>query len=203
MIIERISEGIFDSNCYIVAQDNEGILIDAGVETEKIFRTINNLNVNIKQVVITHCHIDHIMYCSEIKNKTGADVYIHEIDSDDFTNPLNNGALLFGYEFTPVKPDKELKDGEIVVVGNMNLKIINTPGHTPGSICIKIGNNIFTGDTLFNMSIGRTDLYNGNYDDIIDSINNKIMCYDDSVIVYPGHGPSTTIGYERNNNPFL
>ena len=203
MIIKCISEGVLDSNCYVVAQNDEGIIIDAGVEPEKIINIINSLNITIRHVVITHCHIDHIMYCSAIKKKTGADLYIHEADSEDFVNPLNNGALLLGYDYTPEKPDKELKDGETIVVGDMSLKIINTPGHTPGGICVKIGDNIFTGDTLFNMSIGRTDLYKGNHSDIINSIKNKLMCFDDSVIVYPGHGPSTTIGFERKNNPFL
>lgn len=203
MILKRLPTGMLDSNCYIIGNNNEGVIIDPGANSEDILEMIKQAGLNIKYIILTHAHVDHIVSVDEIRYKLKAKVLIHQDDAESLSNPLHNGSNLFGIRKTFDPADVLLKDKDKIDLAGLKLEIIHTPGHTPGGICIKIDDNLFSGDTLFRMSIGRTDLGDGDYDNLMDSIKNKLMSLDDKVVVYPGHGTATTIGYERKYNPFI
>ena len=203
MILKRIPGGMLESNCYMLGENGEGAVIDAGVGSENIVKAAAEAALKIKYIILTHSHIDHICSVDGIKDKTGAKVLVHDADAAALLDNALNLASFFGNRKPFRGPDETLKDGDALDVGGLKLEILHTPGHSAGSICIKAGNIVFTGDTLFKMSIGRTDLGNGSYSDIINSIKNKLMTLDDNVVVYPGHGDSTTIGYERIHNPYV
>lgn len=204
MIIERLALGPFGTNCYIVASESgrEGMVIDPGDGAKAILQRVGDLKLDIKIIVLTHGHIDHVGALKPIKEATGAEIVIH---SDDARSLKNRAlAIAFGL-FYPMPPpaDRLLRDGEIIKVGNLSFEVLHTPGHSPGGISLLGDGVVFTGDTLFNSGIGRTDLPGGSYDQLMDSIRTKLLVLPDDTIVYPGHGPETTIGAERLDNPFL
>lgn len=203
MILKRLPTGMLTSNCYIIGDNGEGIIIDPGADSHDILEMSNQNNLKIKYIILTHAHIDHIISVDKIRYKLEAKVLLHVDDATSLSNSWLNGSKLFGLEKTFKEADMLVKDGDIVRAGGLEFEIIHTPGHTPGGICIKTKDIIFTGDTLFRMSIGRTDLGNGDQDALMNSINKKLMNLDDKTLVYPGHGTATTIGYERKNNPFV
>ncbi len=203
MVYKRLMTGMFSSNCYIIGDKGEGAVIDPGVECGEIMAAVAELGLNIKYIILTHVHIDHVCHMDELREKTGASVAAHADDAVYLSNPRLNGSALFGLAKAFGDADITVKDGDILKVGEMELQIIHTPGHSAGGICIKAENRLFSGDTLFRMSIGRTDLGNGDYDELINSIKTKLMVLEDEVEVYPGHGTATTIGYERANNPYV
>ena len=203
MILKRLATGMFASNCYIAGDNGEGVIIDAGADTAEITEAVNGLKLKIKYILLTHAHIDHIVSVDELRAGLGAKVMLHEKEARALSNPFYNGSGLFGLKRVFKEADGLLKDGDVLEAGGLKLEIIHTPGHTSGGICIKIGDNVFTGDTLFMMSIGRTDLGDGDQEQLMDSIKNKLMTLKDETKVYPGHGTATTIGYERENNPFV
>jgi len=194
---------MFASNCYIIGDNGEGVLIDCGVDSAEILDRVEKSGLRIKYIIITHAHVDHMCSLDEIRGKLGADVVVHESDAPAFADPRLNVSYFTGN--AKVFRDAELlvKDGDVLYAGGMELEIIHTPGHTPGGICIKTGNRIFTGDTLFKMSVGRTDLGRGSMDDLLDSIRNKLLVLPGQTEVYPGHGESTTIEFEKRSNPFI
>jgi len=203
MILKRLPTGMFSSNCYILGDNGEGVIIDPGADDREIMDAVESTKLKIKYIILTHAHLDHIVSMDRLRDKTGAKVLVHENDAAALVDSWSNGSALFGFDVSLRSADMNLKDGDILEVGGLKLEIIHTPGHTSGSICIKAGNNLFTGDTLFRLSIGRTDLPGGNYHEIIDSLKNKLMKLDGETKVYPGHGSSTTIAYEKENNPFI
>lgn len=205
MIIEKLSSGVYGANCYIIASEStkDGIIIDPADNTKGLMELIEKKNLNIRYIILTHGHGDHIGGIRELKESTNSEILIHKEDKEMLENKDLNLSSQMPMVMVEIKPDRVLEDGEIIDFGDIKAEIIHTPGHTKGCISIKIDNNIFTGDTLFKGSIGRTDLYGGSYDNIIASIKDKLMTYDDEIKVYPGHGPMSTIGYERNTNPFL
>ncbi|HHW48927.1 MAG TPA: MBL fold metallo-hydrolase [Clostridiaceae bacterium] len=202
MVLKRLPTGMLASNCYIIGDSGEGAIIDPGADSGEILKAVEEMGLKIKYIILTHAHVDHICSVDKVREKTGAQVMVHKDDAEALTNSRYNGSMLFGLNKTFKPADILLEDGDIVNIGQLKLEIIHTPGHTPGGICIKAENCVFTGDTLFRMSIGRTDLGNGNYDDLMDSIN-KLMKLDGETVVYPGHGTSTTIEYEKMYNPFI
>lgn len=205
MIFHKMSVGPFQSNCYIVGSDvtKEVAIVDPGADFKRIDRKISELGVTPKMIILTHAHGDHIGAVEEIVEKYNTKVYIHKDEADTLKdNNSNFTRMLFGRTFN-IKPDVLLKDGDIVKLGDLNLEIIHTPGHTKGGICIKVENILLTGDTLFNKSIGRTDFPGGSFEEIIKSIKEKIFKYDDDTIVYPGHESPTTIKSEKLGNPFV
>jgi len=203
MILKCLPTGMFGSNSYILGQNGECAVIDAGVDWRSVGRAAGDSGLSIRYIVLTHAHIDHIYYADEIRRETGAKVLVHKDDSGMLSDPVSNGSAIFGNGRTFAGADCMLTDGTHIEVGGLRLEVIHTPGHTPGGICLRTGMHVFTGDTLFRMSIGRTDLVGGDYNTLIDSIRNRLMMLDDSVEVHPGHGESTTIGYERKHNPFV
>lgn len=194
---------MFASNCYIAGEGGEGVIIDSGADAGEVVQAVDGLKLKIKYIILTHAHIDHIASVDELRTSLGAKVMLHEREARALSNPLYNSSGLFGLKKVFKEADGVLKDGDILEAGGLKFEIIHTPGHTSGGICIKAGDNVFTGDTLFMMSVGRTDLADGDQDQLMDSIKNKLMMLKDDTKVFPGHGTSTTIGYERANNPFI
>ena len=204
MIIEKLEVGPFASNCYIVGSESnrEGIIIDPGAEAEEILKKVKDLGLSIKLIVLTHGHIDHITALDAVKEATGAEVALHAGDA----GALQGGSVstIFGFSYPPLPPpDRLLEDGDSIAIGDLHFSVLHTPGHSPGSLCFLGQGVVFTGDTLFNLGIGRFDLPGGNGGQLMDSIHTKLMVLPDNTVVYPGHGPETTISVERRANPFL
>ena len=204
MIVERLIVGPIEANCYIVADEKtkEGIVIDPGDDAEVIIKRILQLALKIKYVLLTHSHFDHVSATAAVQKETNAKLAIHDADAKS----LNDGMLarLAGFVHQPVpQPDILLKGWEDITIGDLHFTVLHVPGHTTGGIALYSQDVVFTGDTLFWGSIGRTDLPGGNYNQIIDSINCRLLVLDDNIKVYPGHGDVTTIGFERQNNSFL
>lgn len=200
MHIKRIEEGPMMANCYVVYDESRnGFMIDPVYPQGKIETFIENENINIEFILLTHTHFDHILGLNYFKNKYGVEVYASEDSKDIANDPDYN--LSRGYTELNIEIDKFLKDEELF--SKYNIKAIKTPGHSLDSMSYKIDNNIFSGDTLFRGSIGRSDFPGGSYNILITSIIKKLLIYDDNVNVYPGHGEESQIGYEKRNNPFL
>lgn len=201
----KLTLGALDTNCYILydSETKEAAVIDPADEDIKIIDTIKNYNLKVKYIIVTHAHIDHILALDKVSQYTNASVVIHFDDKDALNNDVFNLATYFNAKSPSKKADILVKNGDVLHLGENSLKIIHTPGHNRGSICIHTDNILISGDTLFNQSIGRTDYYGGNFDTLISSIKKRIFVLDDNTKVYPGHGSDTTIGYEINNNPFI
>ena len=204
MIVRKLEVGPFATNCYIVGSEStkEGMIIDPADESRVLLKNVKELGLDIKLIVLTHGHLDHIGALKEVKEATEAEVAIH---SDD-VNLLQDRLLgmLFGvFCPTPPPPDRLLKDGDSLDVGDLHFAVIHTPGHSPGGISLLGHGVVFSGDTLFNYGIGRTDLPGGSYSQLMDSIHSQLLVLPDDTIIYPGHGSDSTIGAERQGNPFL
>jgi len=204
VILERLVVGPFASNCYIVGSEitHEGMIIDPGDEANQILNKVKDLQLDIKMMVLTHGHIDHIGAVKEINEAIGAEICVHADDAQSLKG-WRMGSILGSSYPAPPPPDRLLKGGDSIDIGDLHFLVIHTPGHTPGGICLLGEGVVFTGDTLFNSSVGRTDLDGGSGYQLINSLHTKIMVLPDDTIVYPGHGPGTTIGAERIGNPFL
>ena len=204
MILKKLIVGPFGSNCYIVGSESnkEGMIIDPGAEAEVILRNVKDLGLEIRSIVLTHGHIDHIGALKEVKEATGAEVAIHTDEAKSLQNQPLSTLLGLSYP-TPPPVDRLLQDGDSIDIGNLHFLVLHTPGHSPGSICLLGEGVVFSGDTLFNYGIGRTDLPGGSHSQLMNSIHTKLMVLPDDTTVYPGHGTETTIGTERRGNPFL
>ncbi len=205
MIIEYKSLPPFYKNGYVInfEENNNAVLIDPGEEVDELLKYINQNKLNILYILLTHAHIDHLFGLTKAKTVTNAKICLHPDDIKLYKS-VQEQADWFGVKIESLpKIDIFLMDNQILSIGNYQIKTIHTPGHTPGGICFLINNFLFAGDTIFESSIGRTDLPGGDYNILINSIKNKLLILDDNTIIYPGHGPSTTIGYEKKHNPFL
>ena len=205
MIIKRVVVGSLSANCYIVGSEStrEGLVIDPGGNAEDISESIDDSGLDIKVIVLTHGHSDHIAALYDIQDRTGAETAIHTADAD-FLHGRGSFSMMFGISYkTPNPPDRLLKEGDIIDIGDLHFSVVHTPGHTPGSICLLAGDKLFTGDTLLYRGIGTTLMPGSSRRQLIDSINVRLMALPDDTAVYPGHGRETTIGAERRNNPFL
>ena len=207
LIIERIVVGALQTNCYVVGDQatRAGIVIDPGGDAGVILEAVQRLKLSISLVVNTHGHFDHIMANREVMEATGAPLAIHPADESMLSNPLRSFAIFAG-RFRPSPPATVcLEEGSTVEVGPSELQVLHTPGHSAGSVSLWCGEQgvVFSGDVLFNMGIGRTDFPGGSYRVLLQSIQDKLFTLPDETVVYPGHGPQTTIGFERTHNPFL
>lgn len=203
MEIKCFSKGIFDANSYVVWKGNEGVIIDAGVSDVEIMKFVDEKKITIKYIILTHGHFDHVYYASKLKEKTGAKVLIHKEDNEMLKVPDQNGTRFFGDAVAFEEADETIDDKDTITVGDLTFEVIHTPGHSLGSICLKVENKLFSGDTLFRISCGRTDLPGGSQEDLDNSFKEKLFNLDDNTLVYPGHGNSTTIGFERFSNPYV
>jgi glyoxylase-like metal-dependent hydrolase (beta-lactamase superfamily II) len=193
-------------NCYIVGCDEtqQVAVIDPGGDAPQLLAEIEQYAWKVQYIINTHGHIDHIGGNAAIKRATGAKILIHAADAERLINPNSSLALMAGGKFDSVPADQLLQDGDRIQIGNtVELKVIHTPGHTPGGICLQTGDIIFVGDTLFRDSVGRSDFPGGSHSQLIKSIKERLLTLPDDMVAYPGHGPATTIGYERQYNPFL
>ena len=204
MILRKMELGDFGANCYLVGDEDtkEGMIIDPGADGGSIMKQVKVLGLNIKIIVLTNSHIDHVGGLADVKKATGAVIAIHENEAPFL---LKQPRLMEFMPPTPPSPpaDRLLKDGDVITVGKLKFKVLHTPGHTSGGICLLGDGIVFTGDTLFNYSIGRADFPGSDYDQEMNSIRSKLMTLPDETKVYPGHGPATTIGAERKGNPFI
>lgn len=210
MRIISLIVGPLSTNCYILVceRSREAAIIDPGFnrfDEETVLRKIFDLKLTVRYIINTHGHADHISGNLKIKRETGANIAVHLYDADMLTDPERNLSLMLGLNVISPPPDIVLRDENEIRVGDIKIKVLHTPGHTPGSISLYIRdeNAVFTGDTLFAGSIGRTDLPGSSYERIISSIKEKLLKLPDNTRVYPGHGPETTIGIERRENIFL
>ncbi len=201
MYLKTLIVGMMEANCYIVGEEStkEVFIVDPGGDYRKIKKIIDGDGLKPQAVINTHGHGDHIGADSEF----GLPVWIHRLDAEFLQDPSKNLSGAFGFLLKTKQAARLLEDGDILKIGKYELKVIHTPGHTPGSICLKGKGIIFTGDTLFCEGVGRTDFLYGSQEDIMRSIKEKLLTLDDNYIVYPGHGPSSTIGNEKTNNPFI
>lgn len=190
------------TNSYIICDDEkkEAIVIDPGGEPEKIAETLDILGAEIKYIFLTHCHADHIGGISELKRLKGGKILVSRADSEGLYNKDINLAEYINMEVPELEADSRVDDEDLIHIGNMEFKVLATPGHTKGGLCLYSEKQglVFTGDTLFSGTWGRTDLPTGNFEEIINSITNRLMTLPDETIVYPGHGKITMIQDEKN-----
>lgn len=206
MRVKCLAVGAIAANCYLVwcEDTKEGVVIDPGGEGERILAEIRQEELKVKYIINTHGHMDHVAANEKVKEGTGARVAIHVDELPLLEDPSLNLSLYMGGEYRCPAPDLTLREGDEVTVGkDVKLTVLHTPGHTRGGLSLKAPGAIFTGDTLFADSVGRTDFPGGSFSDLIASIKSKILTCDDDYVVYPGHGPATTVGHERVHNPFL
>ncbi|HOC91801.1 MAG TPA: MBL fold metallo-hydrolase [bacterium] len=205
MIVETLEVGPFMENTFVVGceETKEAVVIDPGAEPERILAAIDKRGLNVSRIINTHAHIDHIGAVQAIRVAKGAKFLLHETEAP-FVEGYERQCQFFGVRFGD-KPEIDgfLKEGDIIEVGNLKATVIFTPGHSPGGLCFNFGERVFAGDTLFNGSIGRTDLPGGSQQLLLDNIKNKLLTLPPQTVVYCGHGPATTIGHEKAHNPFL
>jgi len=203
MILKQFTVGELLTNCYLIVCDKskKAAVIDPGdgEAADLILKTIKENNFTLEYIINTHGHSDHIGGNKKIHLNTSSKLLIHELDSEMLTDSKKNLSFYLGKEIYSLQADQFILDGDEVLVGEMRIKIIHTPGHSPGSVCLLMDNVVFTGDTLFSQGIGRTDLPGGSYKDIIASVKGKLFLLDDNKVIYPGHGPQSTIGKEFIN----
>lgn len=199
MNIKRFTLGPVMTNLYVVSENGHGFIIDAVEKSNLVTNYIKENNIEIDFILQTHTHFDHVLGLEYYKNLYNVDVYAAS-ESKDIANDKNYN-LAYEYDDLYVPIDKYLNDDEIIT--DFNIKVLKTPGHSLDSTSYMIEDIIFSGDTLFKLSIGRTDFPGGDYDIIINSINEKYRVLNPNTVVYPGHGEKTTLGYEFDNNPFL
>ncbi len=199
--------GPFAENSYFIAdaESGEAIAIDPGDEAPRLLEVIKRHHLNVRYILNTHAHLDHVGAVEAIKQATGAPFYLHEAELT-LLESLPTQASMFGLT-APVVPevDKYLKEGDVLRFADdsITVEVLDTPGHSPGGVTFRIGSALIVGDTLFAGSIGRTDLPGGDYDTLLRSIRDRLLVCPDETPIYPGHGPQSTIGAERRSNPFL
>jgi glyoxylase-like metal-dependent hydrolase (beta-lactamase superfamily II) len=211
MIIESRAVAPFMKNGFVVAceRTREAVLIDPGDEVQALLSFVQEHDLSVRHILLTHAHVDHVTGVGSAKRALGAPVYLHRDDLFLYEHAVESGAL-FGMRVERQPPiDVYYAPGQVIAFGALEARPYHTPGHCPGGVCLQIGaagergRDLFVGDTLFAGSIGRTDLPGGDYGTLISSIRSVLFEFGDDAIVHPGHGPDTTIGRERRTNPFL
>ena len=205
MIIKRFIAGRLENNIYLVADEKSGeaVLIDATQDLPEIQKAVKDLGVKVKYILLTHGHFDHILGLNSLKKSLNAPAVICK-DDLVISDNINEFTRLFGLpDSVPPKYDMYIKDGDEILLGSYKIKVIHTPGHTEGGVCYLVDGKLFSGDTLFRGSVGRPDLFGGNFGKLSDSIKNKLFKLDDKIEVFPGHGDMTTIGFEKKYNEII
>jgi hydroxyacylglutathione hydrolase len=207
MILEIFPVGPLQCNCTILADEEsrEAIVIDPGDEVSRIHRRLTTLGLTLKQILVTHAHIDHVGGAQKLKKLTGAPIFLNEDDLPQLEIMAEQAAWIGVDTPETAPPDESLNDGSSVGLANYPAQVLHTPGHTQGSICLHFAplKMVLAGDTLFAGGIGRTDLPGGDSEQIVHSIQARLLTLPNETRVIPGHGPATTIGTERRTNPFL
>jgi len=207
LMVRGIVVGVFQENCWIIGsrRTGEAICIDPGDQPAEILALARDMGLNIKLIANSHAHIDHVMGVRGVHAATGAKFLLHHQDLDLLRDGFHMSAARFGLdpEQAPPDPDAFVEDTDVVEVAGLQLKVITTPGHTPGSVSFYTEGMLFSGDTLFRGSIGRTDLPGGSFEQEMDSICNKLLTLPDDTLVLPGHMEQTEIGFEKKHNPFV
>ncbi len=205
MILETLVVGPLGVNCYILADEEtrEAIIIDPGGNPGDIRNAIQHHRLQVKAIVNTHAHFDHILGLNEVRAATHAPFMLHADEVVILNAAQASGAMWGMHVAQPAPPEQLLHEGDEVKAGGIVLKVLHTPGHSPGGICLLLDKMVFVGDTLFQGSIGRTDFPGGDYATLMRSIRDKLLPLPDDTVVYPGHGAATTIGEEKQLNPFV
>jgi hydroxyacylglutathione hydrolase len=207
MIQKALMVGLLEVNCYILGDEatREAVVIDPGGDEAEILDTLDHNNLQLKLIIDTHGHFDHVDANQPLKDATGAKIAIHEADAQMLDKPSAEAMFFTGNRLRLSQPDILLKEGDILTFGQYRLRVLHTPGHTPGGISLVLENHtyVYVGDLLFAGSIGRTDFPGGSFEALINAVKTKIFPLGDNYSVYPGHGPVTTVGQERKYNPFF
>lgn len=201
MNLKTFVAGPIDANNYLLTDGEEAVLIDCSEAKSEVLKELEGKK--LKYILLTHGHFDHVLGVNEMKEKTGAKVLVNKNDISRMEESANI-MRTFGVQGVEIpKADEYLQDGEIIEFGSTKIKVIATPGHTEGGVCYLVDDKLFSGDTLFRDSVGRTDLPGGNFKKLSDSVKNTLFNLDENITVYSGHGPETTIGYEKKYNELI
>jgi hydroxyacylglutathione hydrolase len=207
MIQKGLTVGLLEVNCYILGDEDTGeaVVIDPGGDEDEILEVLNHHQLQLKLIIDTHGHFDHVDANQPLKEATGAKIAIHEADAGMLAHPSAEAMFFTGNRLRLSQPDILLKENDILTFGAYRLKVLHTPGHTPGGISLLLEDHpyVYVGDLLFAGSIGRTDFPGGSLDALINAVKTKIFPLGDNYTVYPGHGPVTTVAQERKYNPFF
>jgi glyoxylase-like metal-dependent hydrolase (beta-lactamase superfamily II) len=205
VIIQSLVVGPIQANCFILGceQSKEAAVIDPGDEVGRILAGLQKHGLQLKYIINTHGHFDHVGGNKALKEKTGAPILIHQADAPMLAQLSSSAAVWGMHADDSPPPDQYLKDGDQITFGEITLEVIHTPGHSLGGISLYTPKALFVGDTLFAGSIGRTDFPGGDYDQLISGVRKRLFPLGDDVRVFPGHGPATTIGQEKRYNPFF
>ncbi|HWO94339.1 MAG TPA: MBL fold metallo-hydrolase [Dehalococcoidia bacterium] len=207
LMVRGIVVGVFAENCWIIGnrRTGEGICIDPGDQPDEVLALAREMGVSVKYIANSHAHIDHVLGVDGVQAATGARFLLHENDAELLKFGWQQAARMMGLriERGPPDPNAFLREGDVIDVDGLRLQVIGTPGHTQGSVSFYTEGMLFSGDTLFHGSIGRTDLPGGDYDQEMSSICDKLLTLPDDTIVLPGHMDETTVGFEKEHNPFV
>lgn len=205
IVVHQMSVGPLQVNCFIVAckSNGEAAVIDPGEEGEKILHLVEKEGLTVSKVINTHGHFDHIGANQYVVEKTGAELLIHAADLPLLQNARSHAEIYGLSVAASPEPARLLEQGDVVQLGELSFRVFHVPGHSPGGICLLAEGHLFVGDVLFSGSIGRTDLPGGDFEALVKGVRERLFALPDETIVHPGHGPDTTIGREREMNPFV
>ena len=205
MILKTLVVGPIQANCFILGceRTKQAAVIDPGGDADRILAELAKSQLTCVTIINTHGHFDHSGDNKRLKDVTGAQLIIHRDDAPMITHQAKNGASWGMRVDDSPPPDRFVKEGDSITFGDISLKVLHTPGHSPGGISLVTDKIVFVGDTLFAGSIGRTDFPGGDYEGLLRNVRDKIFPLGDDVVIYPGHGPKTTVGRERRTNPFF